>query len=123
MGHVAITTHSHPSNDSAGQLEWHPPTVRIIVKKLASIKAYHRPMAESLVVSNCHSGGLLVDRGSRVCTKSQSARRGMDLARFLYKRGRPRRPRSIMMSPVAVNQDQLVSPVLSMDLTYRMRDN
>ena len=32
----------------------------------------------------------------------------MDLARFLCKRGRPR---SIMMSPVVVNQDQLVSPV------------
>ena len=69
MGHVAITTHPHPSNDSAGyksQLEWHPATVRIVVKKLASIK--HRPMAESLVVSNYHSGGLLVT--SRVCTKS-----------------------------------------------------
>ena len=65
MGHVAITTHPHPNNDSAGyksQLEWHPATVRIVVKKLASIKAYHRPMAESLVVSNCHSGGLLVDQ-------------------------------------------------------------
>ena len=52
MGHVAITTHPHPSNDSAGyknQLERHPATVRIVVKtheKLASIKAYHRPMAE-----------------------------------------------------------------------------
>ena len=30
MAHVAITTHPHPSNDSAGyksQLEWHPATV------------------------------------------------------------------------------------------------
>ena len=65
MGHVAITTHPHPSNDSAGyksQLEWHPATVRIVMKKLASIKTYHRPMAESLVVSNCHSDGLLVDQ-------------------------------------------------------------
>ena len=65
MGHVAITTHPHPSNDSAGyksQHEWHPATVRIVVKKLANIKAYHRPMAESLVVSNCHSGGLLVNQ-------------------------------------------------------------
>ena len=60
MGHVAITTHPHPSNDSAGyksQLEWHPATVRI-KSWLVSIK--HRPMAESLVVSNYHSGGLLV---------------------------------------------------------------
>ena len=62
MGHVAITMHPHPSNDSAGyksQLEWHPATV---VKKLASIKAYHQPTAESLVVSNYHSNGLLVDQ-------------------------------------------------------------
>ena len=49
--HVAITvtTHPHPSNDRAGdksQLERHPATVRIVMKKLASIKAYHRPMAE-----------------------------------------------------------------------------
>ena len=51
MGHVAITTHRHPSNDRAGyksQLsERHPATIQIVVKKLAShIKAYHRTMAE-----------------------------------------------------------------------------
>ena len=45
MGHVAITTHPHPSNDGAGY-KGHPATVRIVVKTLASIKAYHRPMAE-----------------------------------------------------------------------------
>ena len=36
-------------SDSAGyksQLERHPATIRIVVKKLASIKAYHQPMAE-----------------------------------------------------------------------------
>ena len=51
-GPCGHTTHPHPSNDSAGyksQLEWHPATVRIVVKKLASIK--HRPMAESLVIN------------------------------------------------------------------------
>ena len=50
MDHVAIITHPHPSNDRAGyksQLERQPVTVRIVAKKLASIKAYHRPiMAE-----------------------------------------------------------------------------
>ena len=65
MGHVVITTHPHPSNDSAGyksQLEWHPATVRIVVNSwLVSIKAYRRPMAESLIISKCHSNGLLVD--------------------------------------------------------------
>ena len=38
---VIITMHPHPSNDSAGyksQLKWHPATVRIVMKKLASIK-------------------------------------------------------------------------------------
>ena len=42
MGHVAITMHPHPSNDSTdykSQLERHPATIRIIVIKLASIKA------------------------------------------------------------------------------------
>ena len=70
MGHVAITTHPHPSNDSAGyksQLEWHPAyRYESSTKTLASIKAYHQPMAESLVVSNCHSDGLLV-AGPAVC--------------------------------------------------------
>ena len=52
-----------------------------------------------------------------VCTK------GYGFGLFSLQTRAPRRPRSIMMSQVVVNQDQLVSPVLSMDLTYRMRDN
>ena len=49
MGNVAITTHPHPSNNSAGyksQLERHPATVRIVVKNWLVLKVYHRPMAE-----------------------------------------------------------------------------
>ena len=72
MDHVAITTHPHPSNDSTGyknQLERHPATIRIVVKKLASsikgLPSIHaRACQESLVVSNCHSDGLLVDQQS-----------------------------------------------------------
>ena len=70
-------------------------------------------------IGTTRAPGLISEAYLSVCTK------GYGFGPFSLQARAPRRPRSIMMSPVVVNQDQLVSisPVLSVELTYRMRDN
>ena len=87
--------HPHPRNDSTGyksQFERHPATIRIVVKSWLVLKLTINPwpsLSRSVVVSNCHSYGLLVDQpcvyqisqnvthwpgSSRICLCSAAAR-------------------------------------------------